>query len=78
MYKMENDELLDRIDSAIYSIKEAMNELEGIEELNEDYIGLDCIRASLKERLEELEKELNEEEQENLAEMNREYMSSVL
>lgn len=78
MYRMESDELLDTVYNAISSIKDAMKELENIKEFHEDYIGLDVIRCSLQDRLNELEEIELKREREELEEANSEYYDNVL
>ena len=64
MYKMENDEKLDRIENVIYSIREAMSEFEGIKEFKDYYMELDVMRCDLQDLQIKLEKIVNKEQEE--------------
>lgn len=75
---MENEEKLDRIEDTKFDIKCAIESLAGIEELKDEIIQLKDILSSLEEVGEQIEEKVNEQNEAELDEMNREYMSSVL
>ena len=70
------EEKLDRIEEAIWDIKSAIKNLEKIDK--ESVEQLKDILAGLEEEKEKLEEKLDKIANEELVEMNRQYMNSVL
>lgn len=75
---MEKDELLELCKDTAKAIQHILDELKGIKMFEEEYNYLEESKYTFENKADELEEELGKEYAEELEEMNREYMRSVL